>query len=457
MTCTATNLSSIRQTKPDQPSRRSFLRRSVGCSLGLAAAAWRVPCVHAASDETLKVALIGCGGRGTGAAAQALSTKGPVKLWAMADLFQDQIDKSLKSLHAGGQRYDREKDSGFRSQIDVAPERQFVGFDAYRKAIDCGVDLAILTTFPHFRPETFEYAVERGVHVFQEKPVAVDAPGIRRILEANKIAIRKNLKVSVGLQRHHNSIYQQVIPRIHDGALGDLILLRCYWNSSSSKGLGPRDEMSEMEFQLRNKYLFTWLIGDHIVEQHIHNIDVCNWIMRGHPVSANGMGGRQVRNGLENGEIYDHHFVEFTYEDGTKMYSQCRQMPKCWNFVGEAAVGRKGLAEIGQRKALIDSLGLQWESTRRTTNPYQVEHDVLFDAIRNDTPHNETEYGAISTMTAIMGRMATYSGQQIRWNEALASTLELRPDRYAFDATPPVVPNEQGVYPCATPGVTRVL
>jgi predicted dehydrogenase len=301
----------------------------------------------------------------------------------------------------------------------------------------------------------YEYAVEQGKHVFMEKPVATDAPGIRRLLAANEKAKKKNLKVVCGLQRHHQATYQETVNRIQDGALGDITLLRCYWNSGSAGGIAPRPEnQSLMEYQFRNPYYFTWLSGDHIVEQHVHNIDVCNWVKGDHPVEANGMGGRQFRNGRQHGEIYDHHFVEFTYADGTKMYSQCRHIPGCWNSVSEHVLGTKGTAEIHRGRISGPD---KWRFRGQVGNPYQIEHDVLFDAIRNNKPHNEAEYGALSTMTAILGRMATYSGKVIRWDEALNSSQSLSPDRYAWDGTPPVVPDADGVYPCAAPGVTKVL
>ena len=238
--------------------------------------------------------------------------------------------------------------------------------------------------------------------------------------------------------------------------LGQLRLLRCYWNGSSTNTLGPRNGQTEMEFQLRNKYLFTWLAGDHNVEQHIHNIDVCNWILQAHPVSANGMGGRQYRNGREHGQIFDHHCVEYSYADGTIMISQCRQIPGCWTQVAEAAHGTRGLAELVQTRATIRSGSSSWQSERCKSNPYQTEHDMLFAAIRENKSHNETHYGALSTMTAILGRMATYSGQVVSWEDAMRSERALAPDRYAFDATPPVLPDAEGIYPSAVPGVTRV-
>ncbi len=213
--------------------------------------------------------------------------------------------------------------------------------------------------------------------------------------------------------------------------------------------------MTEMAYQLRSAYYFNWLCGDHIVEQHVHNIDVCNWIMGTHPVSAQGQGGRQVRVGPLVGDIYDHHSVEYTYPDGAKMFSQCRHIPACWNAVAEYAVGIKGNSDVGD--GWIETGGDRWRCRAPKTNPYQVEHDVLFDAIRNDRPHNEAEYGAITTMTAIMGRMATYSGQVVSWDDAIQSEVSLAPDRYAWDATPSALPGEDGLYPCAIPGVTKVL
>lgn len=438
--------------------RREFLKQTTIAAGTMAITSRMAPRVHAAGDETIKVALVGCGGRGTGAAAQALKTAGPVKLWAMADVFEDKLELSLESLQKGQEgRYDRDKHEGFAARIDVPPERRFVGWDAYKQAIDSGVDLVILTTFPHFRPMQYEYAVAKGKHVFMEKPVAVDAAGIRKILAANEIAKQKNLKVGVGLQRHHHGAYEEAMKRFRDGALGPIQSLQCYWNSGMASQLNPRGDLAEMEFQMRNKYFFTWLAGDHIVEQHIHNLDVCNWLMDAHPVECNGMGGRMYRNGREHGDIFDHHFVEYTYGNGTKMYSQCRHIPRCFNKVAEFVQGLKGTLALDNRTGVIEAGDDSWRYRGKTENPYQVEHDRLFDAVRNDKPYNEADYGAHSTMTAIMGRMATYSGKVVKWDEALASTVELSPTQYAWDGTPPVVPDANGSYPCAMPGVTKVL
>ena len=439
--------------------RRTFVART-----GLALAASAVPAslavarsAHAAGDDTLKVALIGCGGRGTGAATQALSTAGPVKLWAMADLFSDKLEASLEALCKGQDaRYDRAAHKGLAGKIDVPPERRFLGFDAYKQAIDSGVDVVILTTAPHFRPMQFEYAAQQGKHVFMEKPVAVDATGIRRVLAAAEVAKQKNLKVGVGLQRHHDARYLETVARIHDGAVGRIVYLRAYWNGTGYRQRPGREPgMTEMAYQLRNPYHYTWISGDNIAEQHVHNLDVCNWVQGAHPVEAQGQGGRQVRIGPLCGDIFDHHSVEFTYADGSQVFSQCRHMPGCWNHVAEHVIGSQGKAEVS--KGRIESGADEWRWRGPKTNPYQVEHDRLFEAIRNDLPYNEGENGATSTMTAIMGRMATYSGKVLTWDEALNSQITLAPDRYDFDGTPPSLPDEDGLYPCAVPGVTEVV
>jgi len=442
-----------------QITRRDFVKRtSAATALGAFSAGLSVARgAHAAGNETLKIALIGCGGRGTGAVVQALSTEGPVKLWAMADLFPEKIETSLAGLTKGQKaNYDRKGHEGFGSRIDVPPERRFVGFDAYQKAIDTGVDVVILTTQPHFRPIHFEYAVQQGKHVFMEKPVATDVPGVRRVLAANEVAKQKNLKVGVGFQRHHDASYLETVKRLRDGVIGEILVQRCYWNSSGARPPVARDpSMSEMLFQMRNPYYFTWISGDHIVEQHCHNPDVCNWIKGAHPVSAQGQGGREVRTGREYGDIFDHHFVEFTYADGTQMFSQCRQIPNCWNYVGELVVGTKGKADVGGGR--IEVAGDVWRYRGPKGNPYQVEHDDLFAAIRNDRPYNEADYGATSTMTAILGRMATYSGRVVTWDEAINSQISLAPDRYDWDGVPSTLPKPDGSYPHAIPGVTRVV
>ena len=448
------------------PSRREFVKTSSALLAGgatLASGLSIARAAHVAGDDTIKIALIGCGGRGTSAAGQALQTKGKVVLWAMADAFDKRIEQSLKKLRRGLEQSPKSKETGWlEARIDVPPERQFAGLDAYQKAIDSGVDLVILTTPPGFRPLQFEAAIAAGKHVFMEKPVAVDAPGIRRVLASGKLARKKGLAVGVGLQRHHQPPYIETIKRLQDGAIGDILLTRVYWNGSGvwvrtradfAKAYGHQP--TEMEYQVNNWYYFNWLCGDHIVEQHIHNLDVSNWLKGTHPIAANGMGGRQVRTGKEYGQIFDHHAVEFTYPDGSTMMSQCRHQPGCWSQVTEYAAGSAGTSHVGGG-SIISPSG-QWHYEGPTPNPYQVEHDDLFAAIRRGDPYNEVEYGAHSTMTAIFGRMATYSGKALSWDEAINSEIDLSPSKYDFAATPPVVPDENGWYPIPVPGKTKVV
>jgi predicted dehydrogenase len=426
--------------------RRQFL---VGSSAALAGAALVQPAAaklaRTLGEKELRVALIGCGGRGAGAAVQALSTDGPVKLVAMADAFLDRIETCLSEVSRA--RPDR---------VDVPPERRFLGFDAYTKALDVDCDVVLLCTQPGFRPAQFEYAVSRGRHVFMEKPVAVDAPGVRRVLAAAEQAKKQRLKVGVGLQRHHDARYLETVKRLQEGAIGDINLLRCYWNNDGVWVYKRQPQMTEIEYQMRNWYYFNWLCGDHIVEQHIHNIDVCNWVKNATPVRAQGQGGRQVRTGPDFGEIYDHHFVEFTYADGSKMFSQCRHQPNTWSNVSEHAHGANGVCDISGASISFKD-GTRWRSRAEGGDPYQVEHDVLFRAIREEREHDESVNGAHSTMTAILGRMATYSGREIGWDEALASELVLAPAELSWTADASVTPDANGLYPIPTPGRTRVL
>lgn len=392
-------------------------------------------------SEVLRLAVIGCGGRGTGAANQACNTGRDVKLVAMADAFPDRLQNSLQNLK-----------KAHPDQVDVPPERQFVGFDAYKRAIELA-DVVILTTPPGFRPVHFEAAVKAGKHVFMEKPVAVDAPGIRKVLAAAAEARKKDLKIGVGFQRRHQLGYIETLKRLHDGAIGDLVSMRCYWNSGGVWVRPRQPDWTEMEYQMRNWYYFNWLCGDHIVEQHVHNIDVINWAKGAFPVRAQGQGGRQLRTGKDHGQIFDHHFVEFEYADGSRLYSQCRHQPG-WNNVSEFAQGTRGRADIsGYRIEGAEN----WKYRGEDPNPYQNEHNDLFDAIRNDTPYDETDYGAKSTMTGIMGRMCTYSNQMLTWEEALGSEVDLSPQTLSWDAMPPAAPDENGRYEVPEPGKTVVL
>ena len=433
----------------DNASRRDFLKTSTMAAVGTGVLGITSR-AYAGGDDTIRVGLVGCGGRGTGAAGNALSTKGNVKLVAMADAFEDRLSSSLKRL-----QYKFSEQPG---RVAVDKSRQFVGFDAYEKLLDSGIDLVILATPPGFRPSHFEAAVKAEKHIFCEKPVATDAPGIRKVLEMAEVAKQKNLKVGVGLQRHHQNHYLEAYRRLRDGAIGEIISMRVYWNSGGVWDPRKTREQckNEMEYQMRNWYYYNWLCGDHIVEQHIHNLDVGNWWKGAYPVKAFGMGGREVRSDKKYGEIFDHHAVEFEYADGTRMYSQCRHIPNTWNSVSEHAHGTKGTLDTSHRDAKITGSGKDWKY-KGDNDPYQTEHDDLFAAIRNDVAYNEGEYGALSTMTAIFGRMATYSGRPVVWEQALNSTVTVMPERIAWDAMPPTVPDENGEYPIPTPGVTTTL
>jgi predicted dehydrogenase len=402
-------------------------------------------------DDTIKVALIGCGGRGTGAAIQALSTKQNVKLVAMADAFQDRLDNCYKEIT--GDDFEN-----LKSKIDVPADRRFVGFDAYLKAIPLA-DVVILTTPPGFRPLHFEAAVNAGKHIFMEKPVATDPAGVQRVLAAAEKAKAKKLNVVVGLQRHYQTSYRELMKRLQDGMVGDIVSASAWWNNDGV-WVNPRKAgQTEMEYQMRNWYYFNWLCGDHITEQHIHNIDVINWVKNSYPVKARGTGGREVRKGKDYGEIFDHHIVEFEYADGTILNSQCRHIKGTWAKVDELVVGTKGkiMFDAGH---ITDYKGNTFfkHNGSKDPNPYQVEHDELFEAIaKGQYKFADAENGAKSTMTSILGRMATYSGQVITWDKAINSGLDLAPKTFAWDADMPLKPDANGLYPVAIPGKTKFV
>ena len=407
---------------------------------------------HIGGDDAIRVGLVGCGGRGTGAAVQALLSGQNVHLVAMADAFRDQVDSSYQRIQE-----EMENNELPAGRLNVPEEHKFSGFEGYQKVIPL-CDVVILATPPGFRPIHFEAAVKAGKHIFMEKPVAVDAPGIRRVLKAAEEAKAKKLNVVVGLQRHYEKVYLRWMEMLHAGAIGDIVTAHVYWNSSGV-WVRPRQEgQTEMEYQMRNWYYFNWLCGDHINEQHIHNLDVGNWAMQAYPVKAHGMGGRLVRTGKDHGEIFDHHSVEYEYADGSRMFSQCRHMKDTYYQVTESFQGTNGSAP---KPGVIQTPGgyklLDYDA-RKDPNPYQVEHELIFDAIaKGEFRYADAENAAKSTLTAIMGRMATYSGQLIEWDAALNSELSLMPERFAWDAEPPVLPNEEGFYPVAVPGETKVM
>ncbi|MEX0728216.1 MAG: Gfo/Idh/MocA family oxidoreductase, partial [Planctomycetaceae bacterium] len=342
-------------------------------------------------------------------------------------------------------------------RVAVDEDHKFVGFDAYKNVLDSDIDLVILATPPGFRPIHFEAAVNAGKHIFMEKPVATDVPGVRKVLAAVEIARTKNLAVGVGLQRHHQYEYLETMKRLKDGAIGDIIDMRVYWNSGGVwDPRRSREECkTEMEYQMWNWYYYTWLSGDHIVEQHIHNLDVGNWLKDAYPVRASGMGGRQVRTDKKFGEIYDHFAVEYEYADGTRMFSQCRHIQNTWSSVSEYATGSRGYANISGGQ--ITSGDNVWKYDGKRTDPYQVEHDDLIAAIRNNTPYNEGENGALSTMTAILGRLAVYSGKVIETEQAMNSEISLMPSEFSWEGIPVTVPDKNGEYPIPVPGITEVI
>jgi predicted dehydrogenase len=394
---------------------------------------------HPAGSDVIRIALIGCGGRGTGAASQALQADPNVKLVAMADAFKDYLEESLARLKS---------DDKIAAKIDVPEERRFVGFDAYKQALDSGVDVVLLTTPPHFRPLHLNAAVEAGKHVFAEKPVAVDSPGIRRVLEICEKAKKKNLSIVSGLCLRYDFGFREAVKRIHEGAVGNIRAI----HANDYRGgiwLKPRKpEWSDMEWQMRNWYYFTWLSGDFNVEQHVHYLDVCAWLMQNqYPVRAVGMGGRQVRTGPEYGNIYDHHGVVYEFADGVKLFSNCRQQPGCYNDMSSYVIGSKGDAEVSERRLAIFGEN-KWNFGKPVNNMYQTEHDELFASIRSGKPLNNGEYMAKSSLLAIMGRMATYTGQVITWDQAVKSQEDLTPPKYEWGplATPAI----------AIPGITKI-
>ncbi len=402
----------------------------------------------AAGNDTLKLAVVGCGGRGTGAVNQALTADNGVQLVAMADAFRDRLDESYSNLSG---RY------GDTDQMNVPEDHKFTGFDAYKHAIDLA-DVVILAATPGFRPKHFEYAVDQGKHIFMEKPVATDVPGIHRVLEAGRKAQMNNQNVVVGLQRHYQNNYREVLKRVENNEIGKILSGQVYWNSGGVWVRERQPDQTEMEYQMRNWYYFNWLCGDHILEQHIHNIDVANWFIGEYPVSAQGMGGRQVRTGKDHGQIYDHHFVEFTYPGGAVISSQCRHQPNTMSRVDEVFQGTKGTihtdgSDRGVLKSWRDTVIYDHEGDD-DPNPYQKEHDELFVSIRNGGVISDVENAAKSTLTAIMGRMATYTGEVIDWDEAMNSEEILVPDDIDWDSTPPVQPDEDGNYPIPMPGQT---
>lgn len=388
--------------------------------------------------DTLKVGLIGCGGRGSGAANQALKADPNVVLWAMGDIFKDKMDASLENLT---------KVHGPKVKVDEG--RKFIGFDAFKKVLDSGVDVVLLATPPHFRPEHLTAAINAGKHVFCEKPVAVDAPGVRKVLDAAKLAKQKNVSLMSGFCWRYHEPKRASFARILDGAVGDITAIYNTYDTGTLWSFPRVSGWTDAEYVLRNWTYYTWLGGDHIVEQAVHSIDMMAWAMGGKlPVSAVGTGGRQVRTDSLFGNIFDHFSVVYDYDNGVKGFHHSRQQANCENSYLVQTLGTKGSAMVNCARNVHEITGANpWKYEGAQNDMYQTEHNELFASIRSGKLINDGEFMAHSTLTAIMGRMAAYTGKRITWNEALNSTEKLGPDTYSFDMKPPVVE-------VAKPGIT---
>jgi predicted dehydrogenase len=415
--------------------RRQFLTAS-------AAAVAAAPSMYAAGNDVIKIGLIGCGDRGTGAAVNALSADKNVKLVAMGDAFSDRLEGSLTNLLAK---------KAVAERVDVKPDAKFVGFDAYKHVI-AHSDVVLLTTPPQFRPIHLKAAIEAGKHVFAEKPCAVDAPGVRSVLATCEVAKKKGLSVVSGLCLRYDTSFRECVKRIHDGEIGEVVTLLAndYRGGRWAKLRLP--EWTDMTYQMRNWYNFTWLSGDFNVEQHVHFLDVCAWVMKNkYPVRAIGMGGRGVLASKEYGNIYDHFSIVYEYENGTQLVSNCRQQPHTKSDMSAHALGSKGRSLLSEKDGGMWIKGAKdWTFDGANNQMYQAEHEELFASIRGGKPINNGEYMAHSTLLAIMGRMAAYTGQQITWEMAINSKEDLSPPKWDWDVKLPDPP-------AAIPGETKFV
>ena len=417
-------------------SRRDFIKASAAVSVGTMFAGTQK--IFAAGSDKIRVGVVGCGGRGTGAAMDIVNSADGVEIVAMGELFEDRLDKSLAKLS-------REVDD----KVTVTKDTSFTGFDAYEKVIACDVDVVILATPPHFRPAHLKAAIDAGKHVFMEKPVAVDPVGVRSIIKTSQRAKQKGLAIVAGTQRRHQNHYLEIMKRIHAGDIGDIIAAQCYWNQNDLWVKEHRSDWSDMEWQCRNWLYFTWLSGDHIVEQHVHNLDVVNWAIGSHPVQCMGMGGREVRKAPKFGNIFDHFAVEYEYPNGARVLSMCRQTDGCTKRISERILGSKGSVYTDGSNAYIEGEN-PYTYPDESPNPYVQEHTDLIASIRAGNPLNEGKRVAESTLTAIMGRISAYTGRELKWDWVMnASKLELGPEKYEFGDL--VVP------PPAVPGVTKLI
>ncbi|MEX2672730.1 MAG: Gfo/Idh/MocA family oxidoreductase [Phycisphaeraceae bacterium] len=423
-----------------QPSRRSFIGHSALAAASAATLSAATRSYAAAGDDTLRVGLIGCGGRGSGAAVNALNADSRTKLVAVGDAFADSAQNCVNRLKAQG---------GIGDRVVVEPDHIFSGLEAYKHVTDM-CDVVLLCTPPHFRPMQIEYAVEKGKHIFAEKPVATDPAGIRRVLAACEKAKQKSLAVVSGLCYRYHYAKRATIDRIHDGAIGDITSLSTYYHTGGLWHRGRQDDWTEMEYQVRNWLYFTWLSGDFITEQHVHSLDKTAWIMGDTPpLRATAMGGRAVRTDPKYGNAYDQFYTTFEYADGIQLHSSCRQWVNCASRVTDHAYGTKGEANI-MGHSISGENEWRWRNPEGLVDDmYQNEHNELFASIRANEPINNGEYMSHSSMMAIMARMSAYTGQVVTWEQAMNSKLDLSPERYDWDSAPDIQ--------LAVPGVTQFV
>jgi predicted dehydrogenase len=427
--------------KAGEFSRRDFIKTSAAVSLAaLGPGASRI---FAAGAEKIRYGVIGFGGRAAGAASNAVFADPAVEIVAVGDLFDDHIDESMDKLINGSQWVTKIP----KEKVKVTKETRFTGFDSYKGVLACGVDVVILASPPHFRPMHLKACVEAGKHVFMEKPVAVDPVGVRSIIVSSDLAKEKGLAIVSGTMKRHDPRYIEIMKRIHRGDIGELVAGQCYYNTGSLWIKPRQPQWSDMEWQIRNWLYFTWLSGDHIVEQHIHNIDAVNWAFGTHPVKCLGIGGREVRTDPKWGNIYDHFTVEFEYANGARILSMCRQMDGCSDRMSERVVGTKGVADM-DRHEITGANPYKYEG--EPVDPYIQEHKDLIAGVRDGKPLNEGRQVAESSLTAIMGRMSAYTGRELSWDWAMnASKLDLSPAKYEFSELP--------VEPVAVPGKTPLV
>jgi predicted dehydrogenase len=411
--------------------RREFLKTSTGLAVGATLlGTMAVPRgVHAGASETLRVGLVGCGGRGTGAAQNALDASGSNVLTAVADAFEDNARTALRQLKRNESTVER---------VQVPEEKVFVGFDAYKQLIDSDVDVVILATSPHFRPQQLAYAIEKGKHVFVEKPIAVDAPGVRSVIETCNKAKEKGLAIVSGLcWRYHPHVRETVRRVLEDKAIGDIIAIQSCYNGGTLWLRTNKPEWTRMEYQMRNWIYFDWLSGDHINEQAVHSIDKTAWLLGdGQPLKAFALGGRQQRTGEEFGNVYDHFTVFYEWPENRRVFFTCRQQQHCANNVDEVVLGTKGQAYILENRIEGEN---PWKAkSDPKIDMYTIEHEHLFNSIRDGKPINDGHYMSNSTMLAIMGRMCAYTGQQLTWDECFHSQEKLGPSSYEWSDNVPI-------------------